>query len=89
MNGSQTLLDAWKTRAETRRQALAQRLSQKPVVPALAAVRSKYLQRAQTALDNRKNWAQAYASHLQALAQTVSTGASGVGNSSSKGSLGD
>jgi hypothetical protein len=89
MNGSQTLLDAWNTRAETWRQAMAQKLAQKPAAPTVAAVRSKYLERAQTVLDNRKNWAQAYASHLHALAQIVSTGVSGAGSSSSKGSLGD
>jgi hypothetical protein len=91
MNGSQTLLKAWQTQLEARRQRIAQALSQKPASAAVTTRRQQYLTNAQNLVNNHKNWVQAYQAHLQALSQTLGTGASGgAGNkSSNKGSLGE
>ncbi len=92
MNVGQDWIDAWKTRAENRRQLLAQRLARQPLGPGLRAIRAQYLKNAQTLLNNRRNWAQAYHKHVEAMAQIVSqnlTRGGGTRTSSSKGSLGD
>lgn len=84
-------LDVWNTRAENRRQLLAQRLSREPVGPGMAALRAQFLKNAQTALNNRKGWAQVYSKHLEAVAQIVEkTSRTTAGRApASKGSLGE
>jgi hypothetical protein len=88
MNGSQTWLEVWNTRAENRRQMLEQALSKKPVNPALASIRDLYLKRVQAIAKNRLNLADAYLTHARAVARIVDKG-TGRSSSGSKGSLGE
>lgn len=90
MNGTSNWLDAWKTRAENRRQMLAQALSRKPVTARAQTLRDQYLKRVQNAVSTRHNWADAYANHLKAVQSIVATppaSSSSVADSKS-GSLG-
>jgi hypothetical protein len=89
MNGSQPWIDAWKTRAENRRQLLEQALSRKPVNPALASIRDLYLKRVQAIAKNRLNLAEAYLTHTRALTRIVDKGSGRAASSGSKGSLGE
>ena len=95
MNGSQNWVEAWKARAEVRRQTLAQALTRKPINPAVASIRELYIKRAQNAVSARKSWAEAYLAHVKGLHSIISNqsvgSASSTGNTSSstKGSLGD
>jgi len=91
---SQQWLAAWKTRAQNQRQWLANALAQKPATPTQAWRRQLLLAKAQTSVDNRGNWAEAYHQHLKDLAQILSTSPSKVetaskASSGSKGSLSD
>jgi hypothetical protein len=89
MNASSTWLDAWKAKAERRRQRLAQALTRKPINPAAAAIRERFMKQAQTALTARKNWADAYGAHVKELANTLSKPSTATARPGSKGSLGD
>jgi hypothetical protein len=89
MNASSTWLDAWKAKAESRRQRLAQALTRKPTNPAAAAVRERFIKQAQTALTARKDWADAYVAHVKDLANTLSRPSAATARPGSKGSLGD
>jgi hypothetical protein len=89
MNGSKNFLDAWKTRAEARRQAIAQALNRKPANPAVAPLRDLYIKRIQTVMNNRKDWVEAYSSHIKGLTNILSNPSTASSTSSSKGSLGD
>jgi hypothetical protein len=88
MNGSLNWLDAWKAKADNKRQRLAQALSRKPVNPAMASIRDLYLKRAQNAVSTHQNWAEAYVAHVKGIASIVSAKPAASG-AASKGSLGD
>ena len=90
MNGTSNWLDAWKTRAENRRQLLAQVLNRKPVTARAQTLRDQYLKRVQNAVNTRHSWADAYAKHLKAMQSIVAnpTASSSSVSDSKSGSLG-
>jgi hypothetical protein len=89
MSALQNWLDAWKAQAQTREQWLSQALSQAPRNPAAASVRSFYLKRAQQAVNNQRNWGEAWVSHLKSVSNILSNQPSKTGPSARGGSLGD
>jgi hypothetical protein len=90
MNGSPIWLDTWKTRAQNRRQMLAQRLSQRPVNPEVTSIRDLYLKQAQNALNTRKSWAEAYLDHVKGMQSVISNASTASSSAGAKsGSLGN
>ena len=71
MNGTSNWLDAWKTRAENRRQMLAQMLNRKPASARAQTLRDQYLKQVQNALSTRQSWADAYAKHVKEMHSIV------------------
>lgn len=90
MNG-QAWLEAWKARAQRRREALTNYLSRKPANPAVATFKERYVKRLETTVNNRKAFAHAYQQHVQELAKALAGQPSTVTSSgpSPKGSLGE
>jgi hypothetical protein len=88
MIAPQNWLDIWKTRAENRRQLLAQALSRKPTNATHASFRDMYVKQWQSRMNNRKDRVEAYLGHVKGMTNILSRPAS-TGSSSPKGSLGD
>jgi hypothetical protein len=58
------LLEAWKAKLESQRQKIDEALSRKPGNPAF---RERYVKIAESVVNNRKAWAEAYLNHVNSL----------------------
>jgi uncharacterized protein YllA (UPF0747 family) len=93
-SGTPQWISAWKTRAQNRRQWLAQVLARQPTTPAQTWRREMLLTKAQSSVQRQKSWADAYQEHIHELANVLSKPFSGGkaavrGSPSVKGSVGD
>jgi hypothetical protein len=69
MNGANSYqLEVWKAKLEYQRQKIDEALSRKPRYPAL---RQRYVKIAESVVNNRKAWAEAYFNHVNSLSKDL------------------